>query len=372
MGGPLQGVHVITLESVASLAGGRLPSLESCFILRDLGARVEWWGLGGPGPRTDLFAGHGFPTRVLGMPKHSHRFDTSRALSAALAEAAPDVVHAQCYEPGLHASRAKSAGTLRRLVITHREAKQRLTRRLFAWPYRNLADLVTAPSPSAAEGMRRWFGYPADRVVALQNSVADAFLTAPGRREALLAELGLAQAYPIVTWVAGFKRGKGHADLLHAFKHVAARYPEARLLFVGSGKHAGELQALSRRLDLAEQVVFAGSRSDVPDLLGITDVFACPSHAETLCMAVVEAMSVGRPVVSTAVWGPCDHITHGATGLLVPVGDVHALAGAILALADDPARAARLGAAARAYALRTFSKQTVSDLVASVFQRVLA
>jgi glycosyltransferase involved in cell wall biosynthesis len=371
---PLRGAHIIALETVAgqATAGARWVPFDYCRVLRDLGASVEWWALGPPGPRLESFAEQGVPTRALGMPKHSHRFDTSRALAAALAEAAPDLVHAHCYEPGLHASRAKAAGAIKRLIITHHEPRQRWTRRAFAWPYRHMPDLVTAPSPSAAENMRRWFGYPADRVVALQNPVADVFFAGGSRGEAMVAELGLEGAYPVISWVAAFRRGKGHADLVRAFREVLARYPSARLLLVGKGKHIGEVQALVGRLGLADHVIFTGSRSDVVDVLGVTDILACPSHLETLCMAVVEAMAAGRAVVSTAVWGPCDHISDGVDGLLVPLGDVGAMAEALLRVAGDRVLAERLGAAAHEYARRTFSMEVFAELVGSIFQRILA
>jgi glycosyltransferase involved in cell wall biosynthesis len=102
-------------------------------------------------------------------------------------------------------------------------------------------------------------------------------------------------------------------------------------------------------------VQFLGHVENVPDVLGSAQAFVLPSLSEAFPNAAIEAMAAGLPVVASAVGGLLDLVDHGRTGLLVPPADPGALAGAIASLVDDPARAARLGAAAREDVAQRFS-----------------
>jgi glycosyltransferase involved in cell wall biosynthesis len=350
----LAGLRIVKLTTTLGTGSARILVLHA-HALRRMGAEVHVWAISQGGAALDQLADEGFPTRVLGLKKHSHRFSTSRALARELAVAEPDWVHAHTYEPALHASRAKVYGAIRGLIVSHHDARLRWTRRLFNWPYRSVPDAVIAPSPTTARIYERWFGYPHDRMHILPYPLPDIFFAEPARDEDLARSLGLSGRYPVLMWVARLQRNKGHADLLRALGVVVAQYPDTLLLVVGQGKIEEELRELAAKLGLASNVRFLGTRHDVPALLPLTDVFVCPSHAETLCMAVQEALSMGRPVVSTATWGPADHIRDGETGLLVPIANGAALAQGILRLTAEPELAMRMGEAAREYARDRFT-----------------
>ena len=118
-------------------------------------------------------------------------------------------------------------------------------------------------------------------------------------------------------------------------------------MWVGDGELAGQVAAQAASLP-GGQVLLAGQRSNVPDLLPAFDVFALPSRYEGLPTAVVEAMVCGVPVVATAVNAVGDVVIPGETGLLVPPGRPQLLADAVRFLLDSPGAAARMAAAARA------------------------
>ena len=127
-----------------------------------------------------------------------------------------------------------------------------------------------------------------------------------------------------------------------------AEVPEARLLLVGDGPERSHLVGLVREAGLESRVEFVGAkpRSEVLSLFAGAQAALLPSTWENLPHAVVEALSVGTPVVATAVGGVPEVVQDGQNGLLVPPGDAPALAGAMRRLLD-PGLRDRLAAAAR-------------------------
>jgi glycosyltransferase involved in cell wall biosynthesis len=132
---------------------------------------------------------------------------------------------------------------------------------------------------------------------------------------------------------------------LAAIREVAA----ARLVLVGDGPERASLVAAAAELGVAGRVRFAGalSRDDALRYLAGGRAALLSSAWENLPHAAVEALSVGTPVVATAVGGVPEVVRDGENGLLVQAGDVTALAGAIRAVLEDDALHARLAAGAR-------------------------
>jgi glycosyltransferase involved in cell wall biosynthesis len=106
-------------------------------------------------------------------------------------------------------------------------------------------------------------------------------------------------------------------------------------------------------------------------MLALADVFVLPSESEGFGRVLVEATAMGRPVVATNVGGIPEIVLEGETGLLVEPANPVALAHAVRTLLDEPARAARLGAAGRARAESTFSLGAHVDAIERVYDEVL-
>jgi glycosyltransferase involved in cell wall biosynthesis len=147
---------------------------------------------------------------------------------------------------------------------------------------------------------------------------------------------------PVIGTVGRLDEQKAQGVLIDAIPRVLERYPDARLVLVGDGPLRDRLEGHARHLGISESVLFAGKRDDVPRWLASFDIFALTSLFEGLCYAVLEAQAAGVPVIATPVGGVRETVVDGETGLVVPPGDDHALAGAILRLLDDPDEARRL------------------------------
>jgi glycosyltransferase involved in cell wall biosynthesis len=157
----------------------------------------------------------------------------------------------------------------------------------------------------------------------------------------------LARRGPVIGTLTQLRRGKGLETLLDALPRVQAVHPDAQLAIWGDGTELEPLRRRAVRLQIDASVHFLGPTTDPLSIIAGTQVFAMPSLAESFPYVMLEAMSIGRPIVSTDVGGVGEAITSGEHGLLVAPGDAEALGDAVVTLLDDPAVAARLGAAAR-------------------------
>jgi len=160
-------------------------------------------------------------------------------------------------------------------------------------------------------------------------------------------ELGIPAGELLVLTVANLRPEKGYDVLLDAAHLADARGLPLRFVAVGRGPLEQELEARRQALGLEDRFRFLGERDDVLRLLAGADVFVLPSHQEGLPVTLMEATSMGLPIVATAVGGVPQVIEDGVDGLVVPPGRPEAVVDALAELSDDADLRARLGAAAR-------------------------
>jgi glycosyltransferase involved in cell wall biosynthesis len=229
-----------------------------------------------------------------------------------------------------------------------------LTRRLRARVLDRLLDPATDYYFGVAFGQVPYLvddlGIHGHKIRIIRNGVDPAGFSAergPRDRE-LAASLGIADGDVVVGILAVLRPEKDHATFLRAGRIVVDREPRARLLIVGDGPCRASSEALAAELGLGDRAVFAGMRTDVPEILGLIDVVALTSFTiECFPFSILEAMSAGIPAVCTAIGGLPEMIEDGVTGYLVPPHDPAGLADGILRVLRPEGRAAEMGAAAR-------------------------
>lgn len=179
-------------------------------------------------------------------------------------------------------------------------------------------------------------------------------------------------AEPTVTFLGRLRKYKGVDLLLEAFARVRCELPAARLEIVGDGPHRGVLERRARALGLAEAVRFLGfvPAEEKVARLSAALVAVCPSPKEGWGLTVVEANACGTAVVASRSPGLVDSVRDESTGLLVPHGDVTALAAAILRVLGDPDLRARLEGEGRRWAAR-FTWDRCADEAHAVLEHAL-
>lgn len=181
-------------------------------------------------------------------------------------------------------------------------------------------------------------------------------------REKRLA-LGWPPDGPLVGTVARLHRQKGIPTLLKAAPRLFAAAPGARVAVVGEGPLGRKLRKKVRRQGLEEKFLFLGERKDATELLSLFDVFVLPSLWEGLPFVLIEAASLRKPIVATAVDGITEVVENGKTGLLIPPENPQALADAVIDLLLDRQLASRLADNAKSiipsrFPLRRMIEQT--------------
>jgi len=191
------------------------------------------------------------------------------------------------------------------------------------------------------------YGCPAGKISVVPNGI-DSELFRPG----------VQSADNLVVWDGRFVLEKGLPDLLKAARIVASSIEGVRFLLIGYGPWRPKIEQMARNMRLTPGIVeFRGpvTREEVAQILRQATVFAFPSVKEGLPLSLLEAMSTGKPVVSTRIPSIEQIISHGDNGLLVTPGDFQELALAIGTLLTDHNMRKKLGDNARRTALTKYS-----------------
>ncbi len=218
-------------------------------------------------------------------------------------------------------------------------------------------------------------GIPPDRVRLLPTPVSlAAFLAAvpASEVESLRLRLGLAGRRPLL-WVGrGWEPSKDLAVLLEALSSVASVHRDVVLIMVGDLAPSPDLRRAVQELALAPHLTLPGRvpHAQLPVYYHLCEFYAHSSRYEGLAKVMVEAAAAGKAVVTTRIPGIEAVIEDGVTGLLVPVGDAKALAQRMLELLDDPARAVRMGEAARRQAVVRFERDAMVEAIVSMWRDV--
>lgn len=230
--------------------------------------------------------------------------------------------------------------------------------------YRPFVSHYVAVSKDIFDYLGRAIGVPARRRSLIANGVDTEGFSPP---DVMTEAVDGCPFRPGHHWMAGtvgrLMTVKNQPLLARAFVTLLQLHPQARerarLVLVGEGPLRAETESILDAAGVRPLAWMPGARDDVPAILRMLDCFVLPSDAEGTSCTLQEAMSVGLPVVATAVGGTPELVDDNATGSLVPKGDAPAMADALWRYFSDAAVARVHGQAARRHALATFSLQAM-------------
>ena len=190
----------------------------------------------------------------------------------------------------------------------------------------------------------------------------------------LKTELGLSQNHTVITMISRLIRSKGVLEFAEAARIVRRHHQDVRFLLVGPDDRDSVDRLSPNELEsLSQSVTWLGERQDIPVILALSDIFALPSfYREGIPRVLLEAASMGLPIVTTDSPGCSEVVEHGANGFLVPARDPDALAQAIVHLIEDPEMRERFGQESRQHAVAHFDLSRIAGHIRAIYRELLA
>jgi glycosyltransferase involved in cell wall biosynthesis len=274
--------------------------------------------------------------------------------------------------------------------IAHLHSAHALATGLWAKMFHRKLRLVAVRrvTPSSKKSRLSWIKYKTrqvDKIVCISEAIRNV-MSAGGVHESRLAtiysgidpgrfdnieppsdfrqQLGIPPDHVLVGTVAAMTKEKDYPTLLHAARKAIDLSNHVSFCAVGNGRDEKDIHALSRQLGLGDRFVFAGFRNDVGNFLKTFDIFVLPSNQEGLGTSILDAQTVGLPVVACRTGGIPEIVHDHVNGLLVPTRGPGAMAEAILKLADSEEMRRDLGRRARETAAAFSIHRTVQKNIA--------
>ena len=233
--------------------------------------------------------------------------------------------------------------------------------------------MVIATADAAAENLSE-LGIPRSMIRVIINGSEEVRRATDNELDEARGRYGIGTNAFVVGICARLEPYKGQRVLLDAAKILLDAHGEInfRFLVIGDGSEREALEKRTEALGISHAVTFTGFVRDMAPLYGLLRVNVnCSMGTETSCLALSEGFSAGIPAVVSDYGGTCAMIGDSEAGILVPMGDANALANALLAIAQDPARERRMRKAARERYETCFRAHDMAERVTAVYEELM-
>ncbi len=247
--------------------------------------------------------------------------------------------------------------TIHTLMNTDRFGEQK--RGTSIWQYnfllKHVPKKIIALSEEVKRHTRKELNLEDDRISLIHNASDLSRLNKSVNKQEKKREFGIDEDCCVVGTVGRLVELKGYPYFIKAASLILQKFPEKlKFLIVGDGYMSDELRNLAKGLGIADKIIFAGQRRDVPEILHIFDVFVLPSYYEGLPRSIIEAQACGVAVVATNVGGTPEVVINDKTGILVPPKDEKAIAKAVIDLLTNKDKAEKMGNAGKEWVQKQF------------------
>jgi glycosyltransferase involved in cell wall biosynthesis len=250
---------------------------------------------------------------------------------------------------------------------TDKRPKRRIMNRILA----KITDKIVAVSEDVKEDIIRYDSIDPSKIEVIPNGIDVERFNPEKNTTDIRKEFSLEEDDIVIGFIGRIVPAKGLEYLLNALPYLNEEFKNIKLLIVGEGSLVEELKKRAKKNNIFDNILFIGRRRDIPEILACINIFVMPSIAEGLPNALLEAMAMGKPIVTTEVGGIPEIVKNGFNGLLVPPRDTVSLSKAIKELISNDQLAAKLGQAARDLVRDNLSIKAIAQKWQSIYLSIL-
>ncbi|MGE5626550.1 MAG: glycosyltransferase family 4 protein [Solirubrobacterales bacterium] len=203
------------------------------------------------------------------------------------------------------------------------------------------------------------------KLVYIPNAIPEIDKDLLGNPSELKAELNIKEDEFVLGTISNFYDTKGHVYLIEAVKKLYGEGYKFKTIFAGAGPKMDEMMELSKSY---EHIVFLGYREDNYQIMNILDLFVLPSIKEGMPYVILEAMSLGKPVLCTKVGALTDMISDGENGYIVEPGDSNKIYDKIKWIIENKSKIESVGGLGKMYVDKNFSMKAFTEAVIKVYE----
>jgi glycosyltransferase involved in cell wall biosynthesis len=218
---------------------------------------------------------------------------------------------------------------------------------------------------------------PKEKILLLHNGI-DTNVFDPAKIDSLKVrdEFEIKKDELLIGMIARFSPGKGHEEFLYAAKVMNEKHNNLRFMIVGEPSKGEDeyfttINNLAREYNVNNKIIFTGFRKDTPEVLGAMDIFVFPSHAEAFGIALVEAMSMGKPTICSNSDGVLDIAVDEITSYLFEKQNRNSLTEKLNLLIQSAQIRKSFGAEGRSRAVQMFDIEVFTKRLIDIYRRVI-
>lgn len=232
-------------------------------------------------------------------------------------------------------------------------------------------DKIVAVSRELEEYLANVVKLPRRKISTIINGIDTEKFSPRPKSASLLREFGISENTKIIGTVGRLAEVKDQSSMIEAFEVVGRHYSDSVLMLVGDGPLKSELQQFAADKNLEGKVIFTGTRSDVPELLNLFDVYLLTSLSEGTSVSLLEAMASGVPPVVTDVGGNPSVVSNGINGFIVKPKDTVNMSKNIINLLENVKLCETVINNAIITVRQNYSSNNMLDRYASIYREMI-
>jgi len=237
------------------------------------------------------------------------------------------------------------------------------------------SDLIICVSNHVSDSVRKWYPVSKKKIYTVMNGIdTSEFSPNDKDRNSLRDSLGIREGEFLLMTSGSISKEKGHHIAVEALNKLLKENINLKLLIVGDGEYQASLSGLIDKFGLNDNVILTGfiPNKSISEYYNAADIYLIPTlRAEGLPFALIEAMSIGLPIIASKVGGIPDVVGNGKEGLLINPGDTNDIVSKILTLLRDADLRRELGVKARRKVLNELNSENMVDKTLEIIESIL-